>query len=167
MRSTRALLSAEQPSEDQSLESAWKQIIPWLTGRGSIRCIASNWLEFNYVKNELRLKDGNKQGALMFYSSHTPKIPPALNNSSNQIQQPESEVLFHCCLPFKLEGKSFSEFTKIGVSLIILLREANKALISEHALDDISIIWLFLNQGILSETLISVYTRCILVTVMR
>lgn len=41
--------------------------------RGSIRCAASNGLEFNYVKNELRLKDGNKQGTLMFYSSHTPK----------------------------------------------------------------------------------------------
>lgn len=66
-------LGEKRPSEDPSLESAWKQIIPWLTGRGSIRCTASNGLEFNYVKNELRLKDGNKQGALMFYSSHTPK----------------------------------------------------------------------------------------------
>lgn len=68
-----ALVGEKQPSKDQTLESAWKQIIPWLTGRGSIRCTASNGLEFNYVKNELRLKDGNKQGALMFYSSHTPK----------------------------------------------------------------------------------------------
>lgn len=61
----------KQLSKDQNLESAWKQIIPWLTDRSSIRCTASNRLEFNYVKNKLRLKDGNKQGALMFYSSHT------------------------------------------------------------------------------------------------
>lgn len=63
-----------EPSEGlQLFESAWKQITPRLTGRSSIRCAASNWLEFNYVKSELRLKGGNKQGALMFYSSRTPQ----------------------------------------------------------------------------------------------
>ena len=50
----------------------WEQITPWLNSWGSIRCTASKRLEFNYVKNELRLKDGNKQGAFI-YSSHTRK----------------------------------------------------------------------------------------------
>lgn len=67
------LAAQREPSERlQLLESAWKQITPRLTGRSSIRCTASNGLKFNYVKSELRLKGGNKQGALMFYSSRTP-----------------------------------------------------------------------------------------------
>lgn len=74
-----------EPSEGlQLFESAWKQITPRLTGRSSIRCAASNWLEFNYVKSELRLKGGNKQGALMFYSSGTPQNTSCIK----QQQQP-------------------------------------------------------------------------------
>jgi len=67
-----ALLGGEAALRGSELGVAWRQIIPRLTGSGSIRCTASNGSEFNYVKNELRLKDGNKQGAPMFYSSLTP-----------------------------------------------------------------------------------------------
>lgn len=96
--------SRSNPQRIRVWESAWKQIIPWLTGRGSIRCTASNRLQFNYVKNELRLKDGNKQGTLMFYSSRPPlpslthptkKYPPALNKSSSRIQQQCLESFTH------------------------------------------------------------------------
>lgn len=118
-----------QPSENQTLESARKQIIAWLTGRGSIRCAASNGLEFNYVKNELRLKDGNKQGALMFYSSHTPKIPLALNNSSSQLEPRSLEPFFFFPAPFSLQIRRGAIYicAKTGVVLIILLQETNIA----------------------------------------
>lgn len=80
--------SVSRRSDAGFLESARKQITPRLTGRSSIRCSAWNGLESNYVKSELRLKGGNKQGALMFYSSRTPQNTSCIKQQRRPAETP-------------------------------------------------------------------------------
>lgn len=81
------------PALSENLKSAWKHLIPRQMSGGSFRCTASNWLEFNYMKNELQLKmEINK--VLWYFIHHTPQ------NTSWIKQQQHGALASFCQKPF-------------------------------------------------------------------